>query len=175
MDRWVVRGVLATLEKSRKRGTKRTSKRRPSRKHVENRTPKLRLHQRPLSCVGSRERSAPTYDDLYEKELVHYGQHPATSESHPCLPPTKRPCTWHPSRGLQHGNLAHRRQLLLGQWAQHTQKALKKVRRPGAGTSGREQLWCRCAANRQETGDVQAPGCCRSSSHASCEGLAVRA
>ena len=43
-----------------------------------------------------------------------------------------------------------------------------------AGTSGFEQLWYRCAANRQETGDVQAPGCCRSSSQASCEGLAVR-
>ena len=44
-----------------------------------------------------------------------------------------------------------------------------------AGTSGLEQLWYRSAANRQETGDAQAPGCCRSSSQASCEGLTVRA
>ena len=30
---------------------------------------------------------------------MDYCQHLATSESPPCLPPTKRPCTWHPKSG----------------------------------------------------------------------------
>ena len=74
---WTV-GSLPRLRKVER--SKRTSKRRPSSKQVENRTPKLRLQQRPF-------------------ELVHYCQHLDTSESLPCLPPTQRPCTWHPKSG----------------------------------------------------------------------------
>ena len=103
---WTVGSYAAFLPRFRKveRSTKRTSKRRPSRKHVENRTPKLRLQQRPWSCVGhghcSREKSGHRHTTIsHEKELVHYCQDLATSELPPCLPPTKRPCTWHPMSG----------------------------------------------------------------------------
>ena len=101
---WTVGSYAAYLPRLSKveRGTKRTSKRRPSRKHVENRTPKLRLQQRPWSCVApwtplKRKVGAPTYDDCTRRSLVHL----ATSESIPSRPPTTRPCTWHPEVGAQ--------------------------------------------------------------------------
>ena len=103
MDRWVVRGVPATLEKRRKRhqedeqdkAIEQARREQDAKAAVAAGALEVRWPLTPLK----RKVGAPTYDDLYEKELVHYCQHLATSESLPCLPPTKRPCTWHPKSG----------------------------------------------------------------------------
>ena len=103
MDRWVVRGVPASLEKSRKRHQEdeqekaiaQARREQDAKAAVAAEALELRWPWTPLK----RKVGAPTYDDLYEKELVHCCQHLATSESPPCLPPTRRPCTWHPKSG----------------------------------------------------------------------------
>ena len=105
MDRWVVRGVPATLEKSRKRHQEDEQEKaiaqargeQDAKAAVAAEALELRWPWTPLK----RKVGPPTHDDLYEKELVHHSQHLATSESLPCLPPTKRPCTWHPKVGAQ--------------------------------------------------------------------------
>ena len=135
---WTVGSYAAYLPLLRRvdRGTKRTIKRRPSRKHVENRTPKLRLQQRPWSCVGHRhrssERSGHRHTTICTRRswCIIASIWPSLNRPRACLRQSV-PARGTQSRGLDHGNSAHRRQLLLGRWARHTQKALNKVRRPG--------------------------------------------
>ena len=83
-DRWVVRGVPATLEKSRKRHQEdeqekviaQARREQDAKAAVAAEALELRWPWTPLK----RKVGAPTYDDVYERE-------------------PKRPCTWHPKSG----------------------------------------------------------------------------
>ena len=135
MDRWVVRGVPVTLEKSRKRHQEDEQEKaiaqargeQDAKAAVAAEALELRWPWTPLK----RKVGAPTYDDLYEKELVHYCQHLATSESPPCLPRHSVPARGTQSRGPNMGIRLTGGSCCLGGGHGTPRRRSKKVRRPG--------------------------------------------